>query len=96
MLAAALTYPLSRIPVRVFSLHPAGVEILLLSLLQFSIAFPSGKRRASILTSSLELRLGPKLPKEKVPQVVVEDSADGCGDRISASDASESLGLVRY
>lgn len=48
-----------------------------------------------MLTSSLELRLGPKVPKEEVPLAVGDDSADDCGDHIGASDATESLRLVR-
>ena len=51
---------------------------------QFSVSFPSGIRRASSLTPSLEVRLGPPAPSpptgcRDTSKIGYDDSGDGSG-----------------
>lgn len=60
---------------------PPTIHILFrhLTVPQFSVSFPSGIRRASSLTSSLALRLGPSLLTEKAPDGTISDDEKGGG-----------------
>lgn len=60
---------------------------------QFSVCFPSGIRRASLLTPSLELRLGPRQPPP-LPGERREDGDIVTRDGSGASDSNGS-GVIR-
>lgn len=62
---------------------------------QFSVSFPSGIRRASSLTSSLALRLGPSLLTEKASGETVSDDGKGKGGGQGGDGDIEDSDMVR-